>query len=79
MADDTKDKGSWAETADEGIVPDPEAVPEDPELGTAVTGRTTGTDEPTTEEGIDRSAGDHADAVTDGGQNPPPGAEPDLK
>ncbi|HEX3317263.1 MAG TPA: hypothetical protein VHR88_04545 [Solirubrobacteraceae bacterium] len=79
MADDTKDKGTWAQTADDGIVPDPEAVPADPELGSEVTGQTTGTDAPTTEEGIDRRAGDHADAVTDGGQNPPEGAEPDLK
>ena len=51
MAD--KDKGEWAETADEGIVPD--------ELGGAdesrVTGRTTGSDVPATEEGVDRSRG----------------------
>jgi hypothetical protein len=79
MTDDTKDKGTWAQTADEGIVPDPEAVPDEPELGSEVTGRTTGTDEPATEEGIDRGAGDRADAVTDGGQDPPEGAEPDLK
>jgi hypothetical protein len=79
MADDTKDKGTWAQTAEEGVVPDPEAVPDEPELGSEVTGRTTGTDEPTTEEGIDTGAGDHADAVTDGGQNRPEDAEPDLK
>ena len=87
MADDTKDKGTWAETADEGIVPaelggtdaPEEKLDEDPQLGSEVTGRTTGTDEPTTEEGVDRNAGDRADAVTDGGQNPPEGAEPDLK
>jgi hypothetical protein len=87
MADDTKDKGTWAETAEDGVVPaelggtgaPEDKLDEDPELGSAVTGRTTGTDEPTTEEGIDRSAGDNADAVTDGGQNPPAGAEPDLK
>ena len=58
-----EDKGTWAETAEEGIVPDALSGDEDaPE-----TGRTTGTDEPATAEGIDRSAGDNADAVTDGG------------
>ena len=79
MTDDTKDKGTWAQTADEGIVPDPEAVPDEPELGSEVTGRTTGTDEPTPAEGVDRGGGDRADAVTDGGQDPPEGVEPDLK
>jgi hypothetical protein len=44
-----------------------------------VLGRTTGGDEPATEEGIDLSAGDRADAVTDGGAEPPADAEPDLK
>jgi hypothetical protein len=77
------DKGEWAETAEEGIVPD--ALGEDrledkePQLTSAVTGTTTGDDSPATEEGIDLSAGDEADAVTDGGPKPPEGAEPDLK
>ena len=71
-----ENKGEWAETADEGVVPD--------ELGTgdeddAVLGRTTGSDEPATEEGIDLSAGDDADATSDGGVELPEGAEPDLK
>ena len=73
MAD--KDKGEWAETADEGVVPD--------ELGGAddsrVTGRVTGSDEPATEAGVDRAAGDAADATTDGGSEPPDGEEPDQK
>ena len=73
MAD--KDKGEWAETADEGVVPD--------ELGgdadSPVTGRVTGSDVPATEEGVDRAAGDAADATSDGGSEPPPGEEPDLK
>ena len=79
MAD--KDKGEWAETADEGIVPDElgEPAAQDPELGSAVTGRTTGSDEPATDEGVDREAGDDADATTDGGSEPPSGVEPDLK
>ena len=58
-----EDKGTWADTAEEGIVPDRLSGDEDaPEVG-----RTTGADEPATSEGIDRSAGDRADAVRDGG------------
>ena len=72
---DEKDKGEWAETADEGVVPDELSGDED----SAVLGRTTGSDEPATEEGIDRGAGDAADATSDGGSEPPAGAEPDLK
>ena len=70
-----EDKGEWAETADEGIVPDELSSDED----SPVTGETTGNDEPATAEGIDLSAGDAADAVTDGGPKPPDGEEPDLK
>jgi hypothetical protein len=71
-----EDKGEWAETADEGVVPD--------ELGTgdeadAVLGRTTGSDEPATEAGVDLSAGDGADATSDGGVELPEEGEPDLK
>ena len=70
-----EDKGEWAETADEGIVPDELGDDED----AAVLGRTTGSDEPATEEGVDLSAGDEADATADGGVELPEGAEPDLK
>jgi hypothetical protein len=70
-----KDKGEWAETADEGVVPDALGGDDD----SRVTGRSTGSDEPATEEGIDRAAGDAADATSDGGSEPPPGEEPDLK
>jgi hypothetical protein len=52
---------------------------EDPELESSVLGRTTGSDEPATESGIDPSGGDQADAVTDGGPDLPEGAEPDTK
>jgi hypothetical protein len=78
-----ENKGQWAETADEGVVPD--ALGEDrlddkePPLGSAVTGETTGDDTPATSSGIDLSAGDDADATTDGGPKPPQGEEPDLK
>ena len=78
-----EDKGEWAETADEGVVPDTlgedRLDDQEPELGSAVTGETTGDDSPATAEGIDLSAGDNADAVTDGGPKPPDGVEPDLK
>ena len=62
-----ENKGEWADTADEGIVPDELSGDADaPEVG-----RTTGDDEPATDEGIDRTAGDKADAVTDGGPKDP--------
>ncbi len=70
---EAREKGAWAETAQEGI------APREDEADDAVLGRTTGSDEPATSEGIDRSAGDHADATTDGGAEPPDDAEPDLK
>jgi hypothetical protein len=68
-----ENKGEWAETAEEGIVPDELSGAEVPH------GRVTGSDEPATAEGIDPAAGDRADATTDGGAKPPEGAEPDLK
>jgi hypothetical protein len=84
---EAREKGEWAETADEGIVPAEqggsdaprEMLEDDPELGSPVLGKTTGSDEPATEGGIDLSAGDSADAVTDGGADPPEDAEPDTK
>jgi hypothetical protein len=52
---------------------------EDPELGSSVLGVTTGSDVPATEDGIDPTGGDDADATSDGGPDLPPGVEPDLK
>jgi hypothetical protein len=75
MGGDQRDKGQWAETADEGIVPNALGGSDDD----AITGRTTGSEEPATEEGIDREAGDEADATTHGGPDVPEDAEPDLK
>ena len=80
-------KGEWAATASDGIVPAElggsdaprELLDDDPDLGSPVLGRTTGSDEPATEDGIDRSAGDQADAVTDGGPERPAQGEPDLR
>lgn len=90
MADgDREDKGEWARTADEGIVPaedggagaPEEMLGDDPELGSEVTGRTAADDEPATEAGVDLEAGDDADATTDGGPDADleEGAEPDLR
>jgi hypothetical protein len=82
-----RDKGPWAETSAEGIVPAElggsdaprEMLAEDRELGSSVLGETTASDEPATGNGIDPDAGDEADAISDGGPEPPEGAEPDLK
>jgi hypothetical protein len=84
---EAREKGPWASTAQDGVVPAelggsdaPRAMlEEDPELGSEVLGRTTGSDEPATESGIDPSGGDNADAVTDGGPDLTEAAEPDLK
>jgi len=84
---EAREKGEWGGTAGEGVVPAElggsdaprEMLDDDPELGSDALGRTTGSDEPATEEGIDPSAGDDADAVSDGGPDVPEEAEPDLK
>jgi hypothetical protein len=87
-AAEIREKGPWAETAAEGIVPAelggsdaPRAMlEEDPQLGSAALGETTASDEPATESGIDPGAGDEADATAHGGPAPPEeGSEPDLK
>ena len=84
---EAREKGQWAETASEGIVPAElggsdaprEMLAEDPELGSSVLGKTTGSDEPATESGIDPSGGDAADATSESAPDLPEGAEPDLK
>jgi hypothetical protein len=80
-------KGEWAGTVADGMVPaelggsdaPADLLADDPELGSSVLGVTTGSDEPATEDGIDPTGGDHADATTDGGPETPPGVEPDLR
>ena len=84
---EAREKGEWGATAAEGVVPAElggsdaprEMLDEDPQLDSSVLGRTTGSDEPATEEGVDPGGGDSADAVSDGGPDLPEGAEPDLK
>ena len=86
-ATEAREKGEWAGTAQDGVVPAElggsdaprEMLAEDPDLGSVVLGQTTGSDEPATDDGIDRRAGDHADATTDGGPDVPEGVEPDLR
>jgi hypothetical protein len=85
--EEAREKGEWAATSQDGIVPAEdggsdaprEMLAEDPELKSAALGRTAESDEPATDGGIDLSAGDSADAVTDGGPKTPDDAEPDLK
>ncbi len=85
--EEARAKGPWAAKADEGVVPADlggsdaprEMLPDDPELGSAVLGATTGSDEPATEAGVDPAGGDDADATSDGGPERRPEAEPDLR
>jgi hypothetical protein len=76
---EAREKGGWVESAAEGIVPAELGGSDAPSEPDAALGRTTGSDEPATAEGIDLSAGDNADATTDGGAERPDDAEPDLK
>ena len=84
---EAREKGEWGARAAEGVVPAElggsdaprEMLDEDPQLESSVLGRTTGSDEPATEEGVDPGGGDSADAVSDGGPDLPEEAEPDLK
>src|ERR1700735_1917001 len=82
---EAQQKGPWAEHADEGIVPaglgrsDAESADaEGGERGASVVGVTPGSDEPATEDGVDLSGGDNADATTDGGPSTSADNEPDL-
>src|SRR5690349_16723770 len=85
--EEAREKGPWAARAREGVVPPElggsdapaEQLPEDPELGGEVLGGPARSGAPATEAGIDRDAGDQADATTDGSTDVPAGAEPDLK
>ena len=80
-------KGEWAATAQEGIVPAElggsdapgEMLEDAPGMDDAALGRTTGSDEPATEGGIDPGAGDRADATAHGGQELPETGEVDTK
>ena len=80
-------KGEWAGTAQDGVVPaelggsdaPAEMLEDAPGMGDAALGRTTGSNEPATDGGIDRTAGDRADATTDGGPDLPESGDVDTK
>lgn len=84
---EAREKGPWAARAADGVVPaelggsdaPSELQPEDPELGSSVLGATTGSDQPATEEGVDLSEGENADATSDGGPQSSEADEPDLR
>jgi hypothetical protein len=86
--DEAREKGEWVASAQEGVVPAAlggsdaprDMLDSDPELGSAVLGETTGSEQPATDRGVVSTGGEGADAVNDGGPPaPPPGHEPDLK
>jgi hypothetical protein len=84
---EAREKGQWAGTVADGMVPaelggsdaPEELLADDPQLGSSVLGATTGSEEPATEDGIDLHAGDNADATSDGGPESRPEVEPDLR
>jgi hypothetical protein len=84
---EVREEGEWSATAVDGIVSAElggsdaprELLADDPELGSSVLGATTGSDEPATEDGVDLSGGDNADATSDGGPEVPEDVEPDLR
>jgi hypothetical protein len=84
---EVREKGQWAGFAAEGMIPAElggsdaprELLADDPELGSAVLGRTTGSSEPAIEDGVDLSGGENADATADGGPDLRDGVEPALK
>jgi hypothetical protein len=84
---EAREKGPWGGTAGDGIVPaelggsdaPPEMLEEAPGMDDAALGRTTGSNEPATEGGIDPAAGDAADATAHGGPDLPESGEVDTK
>ena len=80
-------KGEWAGTAQDGVVPaelggsdaPAEMLEDAPGMDDAALGRTTGSNEPATDGGIDRTDGDRADATTDGGPDLPESGDVDTK
>ena len=85
---EAREKGPWGGTAGEGIVPAelggsdaPVEVLGDEDTGysDAALGRTTGSNNPATDGGIDPAAGDAADATTQGGPELPESGDVDTK
>jgi hypothetical protein len=84
---EAREKGPWAGTSGDGIVPaelggsdaPPEMLEDAPGMDDAALGRTTGSNEPATDGGIDPGAGDSADATSDGGPDLPESGDVDTK
>jgi len=84
---EAREKGPWAGTSGDGIVPaelggsdaPAEMLEDAPQMQDDALGRTTGSDEPATDGGIDPAAGDSADATTHGGPELPESGEVDTK
>jgi hypothetical protein len=84
---EAREKGPWAATARDGVVPaglggsdaPGEQRPEDSGMDDAVLGAPAGSETPATQAGVDPRGGENADATSDGGPEVAAGAEPDLK
>jgi hypothetical protein len=84
---EARERGPWAGTSGDGIVPaelggsdaPAEMLEDAPGMDDAALGRTTGSNEPATDGGIDPAAGDAADATTHGGPDLPESGEVDTK
>jgi hypothetical protein len=84
---EAREKGQWAGTSGDGIVPaelggsdaPAEMLEDAPDMKDDALGRTTGSSEPATDGGIDPAAGDNADATTDGGAEVSGTGEVDTK
>jgi hypothetical protein len=84
---EAREKGPWAGTVGEGIVPaelggsdaPAEMLEDAPDVKDDALGRTTGSNEPATDGGIDPEAGDNADAMAHGGPELPDSGEVDTK
>ena len=80
---EAREKGGWGGEVADGIAAaelggsdaPAEIQPDDPQLGSEVIGRSTGSDEPATPGGVPTDAGDNADATSDGGPDLPPASE----
>jgi hypothetical protein len=84
---EAREKGPWAGTVGDGIVPadlggsdaPAEMLEDAPDMSDDALGRTTGSNEPATDDGIDRAAGDNADATAHGGPELRESGEVDTK
>jgi hypothetical protein len=84
---ETREKGPWAGTSGDGIIPadlggsdaPAEMLEDAPGMKDDALGRTTGSGEPATDGGIDPTAGDGADATADGGPELPEAGDVDTK